>query len=494
MNACIEHFELRRNLIHHIKMPKKPVSGQINGTAKPKKVVPKKVVRAAGPKNHKLAPRIKKGEVLTDITKKIWKIGESIGTGGFGEIYSASSLSEKSTNGKFVIKIEPHANGPLFSEMHFYHRAAKSSDIDEWIRQRKLSFLGMPRFIASGSHEYNKEKYRFMVMERFGKDIQKVLSENNGKMPLKAIIKISLMVLDTLEYIHSKDYVHADIKGSNLLLGYDKENQDHVYLVDFGLACKYIVNGKHKEYKEDPRKAHDGTIEFASRDAHAGSFSRRGDLETLAFNMLQWSCGELPWEENLGDCNLVKDLKNMYMDDIPSLIKGCYKGKKCPEGIKNMLVYVKKLSFTDIPEYDSLRKMLKTSLKKEGLKCDGKLEFTSKISLKRPSPKRSSSFDDEEFSHPSPKKRRPLKSKNNSPELFTSDSDTSLLPTTPNGSDLVPTPAMLMVMKSKKLKKEKLTTKKNSKSAPIQVDEIKSEKQLLPKYRSIPRRKASGLK
>jgi vaccinia related kinase len=43
-----------------------------------------------------------------------------------------------------------------------------------------------------------------------------------------------------------------------------------VWLVDFGLACRYTVDGVHKEYKPDLRKAHNGTIEFTSRDAHIG--------------------------------------------------------------------------------------------------------------------------------------------------------------------------------------------------------------------------------
>lgn len=43
-----------------------------------------------------------------------------------------------------------------------------------------------------------------------------------------------------------------------------------VYLVDYGLAFRYISDGKHKEYKEDPKRAHDGTVEFTSRDAHKG--------------------------------------------------------------------------------------------------------------------------------------------------------------------------------------------------------------------------------
>ena len=44
-----------------------------------------------------------------------------------------------------------------------------------------------------------------------------------------------------------------------------------MYLVDYGLATKYMTgSGEHKEYKENPKKAHDGTIEFTSTDAHKG--------------------------------------------------------------------------------------------------------------------------------------------------------------------------------------------------------------------------------
>ena len=43
-----------------------------------------------------------------------------------------------------------------------------------------------------------------------------------------------------------------------------------MYLVDYGLAYRYLADGKHREYQEDPRCAHDGTIEFTSRDAHKG--------------------------------------------------------------------------------------------------------------------------------------------------------------------------------------------------------------------------------
>lgn len=72
--------------------------------------------------------------------------------------------------------------------------------------------------------------------------------------------------LDVLEYIHDKGYAHCDVKGTNLLLGTQKGTEDQVYLVDFGLATRYTTG----ELKPDPKRAHNGTIEYTSRDAHLG--------------------------------------------------------------------------------------------------------------------------------------------------------------------------------------------------------------------------------
>ena len=70
-----------------------------------------------------------------------------------------------------------------------------------------------------------------------------------------------------MEYIHKATYVHADIKGSNVLLGFGKGGDEQIYLVDFGLASHYTT----KDYKPDPKKMHNGTIEYTSVDAHKGS-------------------------------------------------------------------------------------------------------------------------------------------------------------------------------------------------------------------------------
>ena len=63
---------------------------------------PKPRAKKSGP--YKMPPPLPAGEVLTDITKHSWRLGESIGKGGFGEIYRAVSVgSTQSAN--HVIKI-----------------------------------------------------------------------------------------------------------------------------------------------------------------------------------------------------------------------------------------------------------------------------------------------------------------------------------------------------------------------------------------------------
>lgn len=58
--------------------------------------------------------------------------------------------------------------------------------------------------------------------------------------------------------------------------------------------------------------------------------SRRGDFEILGYNMLQWLCTRLPWEDKLTDQEYVASQKNKYMSDLPQLMKKCFPGSSPP--------------------------------------------------------------------------------------------------------------------------------------------------------------------
>ncbi|XP_078262971.1 serine/threonine-protein kinase VRK1 isoform X2 [Rhinoraja longicauda] len=335
-------------------------------------MAPKRVanVRARAPPKRKMAEELKPGEVMSDTGKKQWKIGKPIGKGGFGLLYLADENSTKAVgnNASYVIKVEPSDNGPLFSELKFYMRAAKPELIQSWVTSRRLHYLGVPKYWGSGL--YDKSGKRFMVMDRFGSDLQKIFEQNHKIFPQKYVFQLGLRLIDILEYVHEHEYVHGDIKASNLLLSY--KNPNEVYLIDYGLAYRYCPDGVHKEYKEDPKRCHDGTLEFTSTDAHKGAAaSRRGDLEILGYCMLQWLSGRLPWEDNLKDANYVRDEKLKYRENLPSLMDKCFPGKNKPVELSKYFEDVISLGYKDRPRYQRLREILKQGLKSIGCVDDG---------------------------------------------------------------------------------------------------------------------------
>ncbi|XP_062325738.1 serine/threonine-protein kinase VRK1 [Osmerus eperlanus] len=346
----------------------------------------KAVGKGRGPAKRKLAEEFPPGEILTDTGKKSWKLGAPIGQGGFGLLYLADENAPKpvGANAAYVIKVEPSDNGPLFSELKFYMRAAKPDLIQTWMKSHKIKYLGVPKYWGSGLHENGGRRYRFMVMDRFGTDLQKKFEECGKSFSRKLVLQLGLKLLDILEYIHEHEYVHADIKASNLLLSHS--NPDQVYLVDYGLAYRYCPEGVLKDYKEDPKRCHDGTIEFTSIDAHKGvSPCRRGDLEILGYCMVQWLCGQLPWEDKLQDPVYVRDSKIKCQENVSEFISKCFPSEDKPDELQKFMEEVKSLSYTDKPAYQKLRSILQAGLKSIGAKDDDKLDFSTQVNGAGPS-------------------------------------------------------------------------------------------------------------
>lgn len=151
------------------------------------------------------------------------------------------------------------------------------------------------------------------------------------------------------------------------------QSNGQIYLLDYGLASKFLdSDGKHKDFGMDARKAHDGTLEYSSRDSHIGAHSRRSDLETLGYNLLDWLTGSLPWKttEMLAEPELVHALKKNFMSDIKLLLKTCFKTEFYPQFMEKFLEYVTSLDFTEKPDYDYCRNLFKSELLKHGCATD----------------------------------------------------------------------------------------------------------------------------
>jgi serine/threonine protein kinase len=188
---------------------------------------------------------------------------------------------------------------------------------------------------------------------------------------------ISIQMLERLEYIHSKDYIHRDIKPHNFLMGLKDPNM--LYIIDFGLAKKYrSKKGKHIKFSITNNII--GTPRYCSYNALRGAEqSRRDDLESLFYVILYFFRGSVPWQ------NLKIKSRNERFKRINEIKKKInYKilCKDLPEEFLDFANYIKHLNFEEEPNYKYMQKLFYLILLKIKEENDDKFSWIkSKLAI-----------------------------------------------------------------------------------------------------------------
>ncbi|ONM28586.1 Protein kinase family protein [Zea mays] len=168
------------------------------------------------------------------------------------------------------------------------------------------------------------------------------------KMSVEMVACIGIEAISILEKMHSKGYVHGDVKPENFLLGPPGTPEEKkLFLVDLGLATKWkdAGTGHHVEYDQRP-DIFRGTVRYASVHAHLGrTGSRRDDLESLAYTLIFLLRGRLPWQGYQGENKGFLVCKKK-MATSPESLCGI-----CPQPFRNFVEYVVNLKFDEEPNY-----------------------------------------------------------------------------------------------------------------------------------------------
>ena len=91
------------------------------------------------------------------------------------------------------------------------------------------------RVVAYGNFTLANETMNFIIMPRYGDNLQHFIQKNGFPME-QEVVQIGLSILNEFETIHNCGFTYNDLKPGNILLDYKSDTLSHVNLVDFGLA------------------------------------------------------------------------------------------------------------------------------------------------------------------------------------------------------------------------------------------------------------------
>ena len=266
-----------------------------------------------------------------------YRLKKKIGAGSFGEIFAAEDIH---THELYAIKTEQiRAKCPqLLYEAQLYNTFQGS--------------VIAPHIYMSGT----EGQKNFMVIDLLGKSLEDLFVMCHRKFSVKTVLMLADQMISCVQFLHEKNYLHRDIKPDNFAIGRGKDS-NKVFILDFGLSKRYRDQNtlEHIPYAENKNLS--GTARYASINALRGiQQSRRDDLEALGYVWLYLLRGSLPWMGLQANGHLQKYrriLESKLQTPVEILCKGF------PLEFIQYFYYVRKLQFTETPDYTFLRTMMR---------------------------------------------------------------------------------------------------------------------------------------
>ncbi|XP_012569783.1 casein kinase 1-like protein 6 isoform X2 [Cicer arietinum] len=283
-----------------------------------------------------------------------FKLGRKIGSGSFGELYLAVNIQ---TGEEVAVKLEPVKT--RHPQLHY---------------ESKLYMLlqggtGVPHLKWFGV----EGEYNVMAIDLLGPSLEDLFNYCNRKFTLKSVLMLADQLINRVEYMHSRGFLHRDIKPDNFLMGLGRK-ANQVYIIDYGLAKKYrdLQTHRHIPYRENKNLT--GTARYASVNTHLGiEQSRRDDLESLGYVLMYFIKGSLPWQ------GLKAGTKKQKYDKISETKVSTPVEVLCksyPSEFVSYFHYCRSLRFEDKPDYSYLKRLFRDLFIREGYQFDYVFDWT----------------------------------------------------------------------------------------------------------------------
>ncbi|ODN74119.1 hypothetical protein L202_07576 [Cryptococcus amylolentus CBS 6039] len=232
---------------------------------------------------------------------------------------------------------------------------------------RDLEGFPSKRWCKIWSWEREYHGYGAIALDRLGPSLDTLINEvEESKFSLKTTLQIMNQVITRIQALHERHIVHRGIRPDNFCIGLrGSKTENKVYLIDFDLSKKYIMDGVHiQDYGDNV-----GNQDWTSLAIAEGYEPvRRDDMESAGFLAIYLLKGKLPWLCEYRSSSVMRGKA------ITALQELC---KDLPEEIITYIIYCRSLQFAQEPDYGYCRELFRQVFEREGYKDDGLCDWST---------------------------------------------------------------------------------------------------------------------
>jgi serine/threonine-protein kinase len=207
---------------------------------------------------------------------------ELVGRGGMGSVYKARDRATGELRALKVLRSELNTNRAAMKRFEQEVNAAVT--------------LRHPNLVYVYNLSHTKDGVPFMVMNFIDGEGLDAVIKYDRFIPTERALNIFVQTAKALEHAHAQGIIHRDMKPSNILVSRTTNGEEHVAVVDFGIA-KIIAPNIEQTALTQTGELFGSPLYMSPEQCSGTSLDARSDIYSFGCVMYEVLCGKPPFQE-----------------------------------------------------------------------------------------------------------------------------------------------------------------------------------------------------